>query len=249
MNSIRRLFLKLSAFRGGGRNQKKIRWGSLRSTTPVSRVFGFDRGTPIDRYYIENFLSSQQSLIRGTVLEVGDATYTKRFGGERVLESNVLHAIAGIPHATLVGDLVTGQGIPEETFDCMILTQVLPFLSDCHLAVQTIHRSLRNEGVALLTVPGISQVSRYDMDRWGDYWRFTDHSARMLFEAEFGAENVVVSIFGNVLAATAFLQGVSVEEMTKAELDVLDPDYQVTICIVAVKRPVISNAPGTLVGI
>ena len=48
----------------------------------LSRDFGFDRGTPIDRYYIESFLSTHASDIRGHVLEVADNTYTRRFGGD-----------------------------------------------------------------------------------------------------------------------------------------------------------------------
>ena len=33
------------------------------STEPVSRRFGYDRGTPIDRYYIENFLALTKAKI------------------------------------------------------------------------------------------------------------------------------------------------------------------------------------------
>ena len=36
----------------------RVRFGSLRRLTPISRAFGFDRGLPIDRYYIERFLSA-----------------------------------------------------------------------------------------------------------------------------------------------------------------------------------------------
>jgi hypothetical protein len=58
-----------------------VRFGNLRRVTPLSQEFGFDRGLPIDRYYIENFLAHHAEDIRGHVLEVRDATYTQRFGG------------------------------------------------------------------------------------------------------------------------------------------------------------------------
>jgi hypothetical protein len=38
-----------------------IRWSNLRQTTPISRVFGLDRGQAIDRYYIEAFLQHYNS--------------------------------------------------------------------------------------------------------------------------------------------------------------------------------------------
>ena len=215
---------------------RPIDWGSLRRTEPVSRVFGFDRGTPIDRYYIEGFLARHAPDIRGRVLEIGDPAYTRKFGGDRVTRSDVLHAVEGNRKATLIGDLETGCGIPDDTFDCVILTQVLPFIFDVRGAVRAVHRGLRPGGIVLATVPCISQVSRYDMDRWGDFWRFTSLAARRLFEGQFGAANVAVEAHGNALAATAFLQGAAVEELTPAELDARDPDYELIVAVRAQKQ-------------
>lgn len=203
------------------------------SLVPVSRVFGFDRGTPIDRYYIEDFLARNAHLIRGRVLEIGDASYTRRFGGMRVTHSDVLHAETGNPKATIAGDLASGSGVPDAAFDCIILTQVLPFILDVRAALSTCRRALKSGGVVLATVPGISQISRYDMDRWGDYWRFTDLSARRLFEEAFPKGPVEVASFGNVLVATRFLQGLAVEDLRAGDLEHNDPDYQLIITIKA----------------
>src|SRR5215813_4804398 len=93
-------------------------FGSMRRLTPVSRVYGFDRGFPIDRYYIEGFLSDYSADILGHVLEIGDNTYTRKFGGDRVTRSDVLHAIEGNPKATMVADLTCAEHIPSGTFDC-----------------------------------------------------------------------------------------------------------------------------------
>ena len=212
-----------------------VRWGSLRRTSPVSRIFGLDRGQAIDRYYIEKFLHSRSTQIRGVVLEIGNDNYTKLFGGTQVMRSEVLHAVAGNPKATLVGDLQTGHGIPTEAFDCIILTQTLQFIYDMPSAVRTLHQSLRPGGVILATGTGISQISRYDMDRWGEYWRFTSLSAHRMFEKVFGLGAVTVDSYGNVLAATALLQGIAANELNPSELDVIDKDYEVLITIEAVK--------------
>jgi len=215
--------------------QTPIDWGELRRVTPVSRTFGLDRGTPVDRYYIEKFLARHAGDIRGRVLEVGDATYTRHFGAERVTQSDVLHASPGNRHATIVGNLATGEGIPRSAFDCIVLTQTLLCIENVAAAIKHAASALKPHGVLLATVPGISQISRYDMDRWGDYWRFTTLSAHRLFEAEFGEASLSVQAHGNVLAATAFLQGICVEEMATSELDTVDPDYELVITIRAVR--------------
>jgi len=53
---------------------KKPQWHNLRTVQPISRVFGFDRGTPIDRVYIENFLEKNKNLIKGVVCEIAEDT-------------------------------------------------------------------------------------------------------------------------------------------------------------------------------
>ena len=160
----------------------EVDFGDLRRTEPVSRVFGLDRGTPVDRYYIEGFLAENSSAIRGRVLEIGDPTYTKRFGGAAVEQSDVLHFTGESPEATIVADLTNAPEIADDTFDCIILTQTLHFTYSTEAEVAEIHRILKPGGSVLCTVPGISQISRFDMDRWGDYWRLTSLSAKELFE-------------------------------------------------------------------
>ncbi|MEK8015403.1 MAG: methyltransferase domain-containing protein [Candidatus Parabeggiatoa sp.] len=216
--------------------KKRVRWGNLRRLTPVSRVFGLDRGLPIDRFYIEAFLQTYAKNIQGTVLEIGEAVYTRQFGGERVTHSHVLHAVSGNPKATLVGDLATREGIPTETFDCMILTQTFLVIYDVQRAIANCYAALKPGGVLLATFPGISQISRYDMDRWGDYWRFTDASARRLFGDVFGHEQVTITTYGNVLVACAFLQGLAAQDLKPKELSYHDPDYQLLITVRAEKR-------------
>jgi SAM-dependent methyltransferase len=217
-----------------------VRFGTLRTVTPTSRVFGFDRGLPIDRYYIERFLAQHSPDIQGRVLEVADNTYTRQFGGSRVVVSDVLFATAGHPQATIVGDLSRGDGLPSDAFDCIILTQTLQFLYDVRASAQHLYRMLKPGGVLLATVPGISQISRYDMDRWGEFWRFTSMSARRLFE-EVAPMDIRVETHGNVLAAVAFLHGLATEELREDELNAVDPDYELLIAI-RVEKPQVSKA-------
>ena len=212
----------------------RARFGSLRRLTPISPIFGLERGQGIDRYYIEDFLARHRTDIRGRVLEVANNSYTTRFGGENVTRSDVLHVQDGNPHATIVADL-TANNLPPDMFDCIILTQTLPFIYETREALRTLYRILKPGGVLLATLPGISQISRYDMQRWGDYWRFTSHSARRLFEEVFPAANIAVQTHGNVLVAAALLYGLAAEELRKHELAHHDPDYELVITVRAFK--------------
>jgi SAM-dependent methyltransferase len=210
--------------------------GDLGATSPISRIWGFDRGTPVDRYYIERFLERRRDDVHGRVLEVLNNDYTVRYGGDRVDHSDVLHHEPGNPRATVVADLTLGDSIPSGTYDCIICTQTLQFIYEVAPAVSTLHRILKPGGTLLVTVPGITQISRADMDSSGDYWRFTSVAARRLLEGVFGEDTVEVEAHGNVAAAAAFLHGIAAEELQRDQLDFLDPDYEVIITVRAQKR-------------
>jgi len=231
---VRRIF----GIRPGWPLSARISWGSLAGTDPISRSFGFDRGQPVDRFYLESFLAEHSQDIHGSVLEVGDPGYTRRFGGARVTRSDVLHAVPGNPEATLVGRLDTREGLKRELYDCLIVTQTLHCIYDIQAAVGTLGWLLKGGGVALVSLPGISQVSRHDAERWGDYWRLTPAAAVRLFESSFAKANVQVRSYGNVLAAVALLHGLAVSDLPKGALEKQDPDYPVLICVRAVQGPV-----------
>jgi len=210
--------------------------GDLRRVTPIDSGFGLGRGKPVDRHYIEDFLGRHAADIRGRVLEVGEDAYTVHFGGARVTRSDILHADESNPRATLIADLAEGSALPSDSFDCFICTQTLTYIYDVQRAVETIHRILAPGGVLLTTVPGISQMSPYDRDRWGEYWRFTAQSLGRLLGEKFGAGNVEVEAYGNVLASTAFLQGLCAGDLSNDELDHRDQRYQMLVAGRAVKR-------------
>jgi SAM-dependent methyltransferase len=214
----------------------RVRLGSLKRTRPISRNYGWERGTPIDRFYIDAFLGDNKSAIRGRVLEIGDDEYTRKFGKDEVTTSDVLHAGPGNPQATIVADLADAPHIDGERFDCVICTQTLLLVYDVRSAVQTLHRILAPGGTALVTVPGVSRICRDEADEWGDYWRFTTDSATRLFADEFGAANTQTTAYGNVLAATAMLHGLAAEEIKKDKLHDRDRDFEVLIGVSA-RRP------------
>jgi len=212
-----------------------VRFGSLRRLTPISRNWGFDRGRPIDRYYIEKFLEHQRDDIQGHVLEIGDPSYTWRYGGGRVSKSEVLDVDRSNPDATIYVDLSNADSIAANQFDCIIFTQTLQLIYDVQVVVRTLYRILKPGGVLLATLPAISRRVPSEDCGYTNYWGFTSASAGRLFEETFSDCNVQVKAYGNVLAAVCFLQGLSAHELREDELEYEDPAYEVTITVRASK--------------
>jgi SAM-dependent methyltransferase len=209
-------------------------FGTLRRTEPISRAWGFDRGRPIDRYYIEAFLAAHSAFITGEVIEVQNSDYTNRFG-TAVTRAHILDIDAANPNATLIADLADAHNIPAESFDCFVLTQTLHIIFDIQQAIRHCHRMLKPGGSLLCTVPSVSRIHKTrGVDH--DYWRLTKASCTRLFGDVFGAEQVEVSVYGNVLAAVAFLEGVAAEELPSRKLDLHDPDFPTLIGVRAWKR-------------
>ncbi|MCK6619996.1 MAG: class I SAM-dependent methyltransferase [Calditrichaceae bacterium] len=213
----------------------RVNWHNLRNVEPISRSWGGDRGLPIDRYFIERFLGNNAECVKGRVLEIGDNVYTLRFGGKKVTASEIFNGAEGNPKATYAGDLTHAPQVPSDRFDCIICTQTLQLIPDLRAAVQTLHRILKPGGKLLVSVPGISQLYNDKEKCWLDYWRFTAFSANWLFQKYFPPENIYIESPGNVLLATAFLNGLAAEELRQEELEYNDPNYQLLILIRAIK--------------
>jgi SAM-dependent methyltransferase len=205
--------------------------GSLGSTTPFGTHWGYDRGTPVDRWYIERFLAEHRKDITGRVLEVKDSGYTRRFG-QAVTECAVLDIDAANPLATHVADLATADDLPSASFDCVLLTQTLQFIFDARAAVAHTHRILRPGGVLLATVPVASPICEAPLT---DHWRFTPLAVARLLEEAFGLGAVTVQGRGNVLAQVAFLEGLAAEDLTADELGVDDDRLALVVCARAVR--------------
>lgn len=213
-----------------------VDFGGLRRLSPISAVFGKDRDLlTIERHYIEEFLARHAADIRGRVLEMGDATYIRKFG-TNVSREDVLNYVEGNPNATIVADLTDAPQIPDNTFDCVIITQTLQMIFEVDRAIATLARILRPGGVVLCTSHGMTRVARREgIDDWGEYWHFTSQSKRRLFRAHFPAENVTVSTVGNVFTCICNLHGLAASEVDPSELAVHDPNYEMLVMVRAVK--------------
>lgn len=210
-------------------------WYHLRSLKPVSNLYGLDRGQSVDRFYIENFLAANKKYIKGNVLEVADPIYTRRFGGKKVKHSEILDINKKNKFATIYDDLRAPKNLKPNTYDCIILTQVLQFIDDNPSAIKTCYSILKKGGVLLVTVPCFSRAD-VASGISGDFWRFTVPGLLYLFKPIFGAKNLTIKSWGNVLSGTAFWQGISLQELKPSELKHNDPNFPVLITLKAVKK-------------
>ena len=225
-----------------GRRTRTIDFGDLRRIAPISTNWGFERGSPVDRFYVERFLARSAADVRGCVLEAADDGYTRRFGGDRVTAVDILHHDTANARATVIADLAQGDGIPSAAFDCVLLTQTLQYVYDLEAAVLTIDRMLKPGGVLLMTVPGLSRIDANPWDgAW--LWTFTARALRRLLEQRFAPAAVEIEAHGNVLAAVALLHGLAAEELRAEELDEHDPRYPVIITARAQKSAGAEHAP------
>ena len=209
--------------------------GDVRRIAPISANWGFDRGVPVDRYYIERFLAAHRGDIRGRVLEIKESAYTDIYGAA-VEHRDVMDVDPANPRATICADLSAADAVPADTFDCFVLTQTLQLIYDVGAAIEHAHRILRPDGVLLATVPVVSRVARGPS--FVDHWRFTPASCLRLFGERFGRQHVDVTSHGNVLTCIAFLLGLAYDELSPQELDTTDDDFPLLVTIRAVKaRP------------
>jgi hypothetical protein len=210
------------------------RWGNFRRTAPFSDNWGWDRGTPIDRVYIERFLREHAEDVRGDVLEIGGRYYTEMLGDRRVARSDVLDIDPDNTAATIVGDLASEETLPPDRFDCFILTQTVQLIGEIESAIANAYRALSAGGVLLLTVPTISRLGRSSPD----YWRCTPAGLERIVERVVPADAEVAMVApGNVLSATAFPMGIAAEELQAAELEVTDSRFPMLVCA-RLRKPV-----------
>jgi SAM-dependent methyltransferase len=211
------------------RSIQRVRWGDLRRVEPISRTFGFERGTPIDRYYLDRFLADEAEAIRGVVGEISEARYAEAFGAGRVQRIEVIDIDPGNPRATIVADLTAPGSLPGASFDCLLVFQTLQYTHPLGTALRTCLDALAPGGTLLLALPGLAPHDTH-VPIEGDHWRFLPAGVDALLREAAPRARVEVRGYGNLVAATAALHGLAAEELTPRELAHQDPGFPVLVC-------------------
>ncbi|WP_052667095.1 methyltransferase domain-containing protein [Nitriliruptor alkaliphilus] len=204
-------------------------WGNLRRPEPISRSFGFDRGTPVDRYYLRRFLLAESDAIRDVAGEISEPRYVREFGGDRVTRVEVIDIDASNPRSTIVADLAQAGSLPAAHFDCLVIVQTLQYVDPLVDALRTCVDALAPGGTLLLALPGISAHDAH-VPFENDYWRFQPAGVDALLQRVAPQARSIVRGYGNLVAAVAALHGLAAEELSQAELTHHDPGFPVLVC-------------------
>lgn len=240
MHSFKEFLKKSPLIRSCGRYVRRVIFNSKypyflsSSPLPLSNQYGFDRGTPLDRFFIEDFLEKNALDIKGRCLEVHSNDYTLKYGGSKITTSDVLDIEEANKNATIVDDLRKLQKIADNTYDTIILTQVFQFIDDVESAIAESYRILKPQGVLLVTLPCLSRAD-CTSGVAHDYWRFTEAAAKYLFEKKFLPQNLVVDFYGNARSGVYFYAGLAVEDCPKKVLLSKDPNFPTIITVRATK--------------
>jgi SAM-dependent methyltransferase len=215
---------------------RRPRWGNLRRPTPFSATFGYDRGTPIDRYYLDRFLTEEGGSIRGVVGEIAGTTLVDAYGGSRVTRTEVIDLDDTNPRVTLLADLGRPSSLPSSRFDCLVVVQTLQYVAEPDVAIANCIQALRPGGTLLLALPALAAHDDHERDE-DDHWRFWPGGVAALATRVAPGASVRTVAYGNLVTALAFLHGLAAEELRPAELAHTDLRFPVVVCA-RIERPV-----------
>jgi hypothetical protein len=202
------------------------RWGNLRRLSPFSNCYGFDRGTAVDRYYLHRFLERHAESITGRALEIQAPSYVRMFG-RGVVEAHSID-IDGSHRPTYHSDLAKADGVvPSDFYDCFVLPNTLSVFKDVEGCLRQALRVVKPGGVILASTGSMTPL----VTEYPEYWHFTKAGWEVVLERNWPGCEIVVNAHGNCLVAIAEMLQLSMEELTKDELDHHDPRYPVLVTI------------------
>jgi len=212
-----------------------VSMGDLRRTSAISSNWGLDRGTPIDRRYISNFIDENIRFIKGRILEVKEAPYACR-GGAAVGAVDIVDIDTQNSNATIYADLTSAENIDSNTYDCVILTQTICVIYDVASVIKVVHRILKPGGTVLLTVPGPFSPP-FPGDTFETfYWAFYPRTIASLLSPFFSESEIEIRSHGNLSVCAAFISGLSIQDLSEDDFKVDDPFYPLIITARATKR-------------
>ena len=213
------------------RGKRLPRWGNLRNTHPFSDYFGFDRGTPVDRYYVHRFYHQNCAWVTGDVLEIQGTGYTRRYGHDlRRAESLDIDPAV---NPTFLCDLARAETVlPADSYDCFLLPNSFQHVRDLEPAMRQALRIVRPGGAILATVPAFVPL----ISDGPQYWMMSAEGWGQLAARVWDGAEVEVCAYGNCLAAIAAMLGLAMEELSEAELQHQDDRYPVMVTILCRKQ-------------
>ncbi|WP_157496737.1 methyltransferase domain-containing protein [Hahella ganghwensis] len=203
-------------------------WGDFNRKSPFCHSFGFSRGTPIDRYYLDKFVSCIRHQVKGVTIEIGGVSDNlQNYGLERVTSFQTVDIEPG-EGVNIVGDIHDRSILAPESVDSLIIFNVLEHCHSPWQVAENIRYWLKEGGKCFGMVPNAQRLHNFP----GDYWRPLPDGVRHLFK-EFS--QLELDVYGNPQTVVASFMGVAAKELTANELDATHPEYPVATCFIAIK--------------
>lgn len=202
---------------------------------------GRQEGVPIVRYYWANFLERHRSDIRGRGLEIGGTWTIRQYGGAALTAAEGIDLAPHSPEITVIADLTRADDIPADTYDCFVNQFTMHLIYDVESALYHSLRILKPGGVLLVNFPSVeySFTRGLDMGTGGTlfvFWQFTQLHVENLFRRlGLAGDDYTAELCGNLFTRVAYQMNMPAEELTRAELDYVDPGHPLLICVRAVK--------------
>lgn len=191
---------------------------------PIRSDMGGGKGKTISRYFVECFIQDQRRILSGDILEIGRNVYKKYVPVENIQSYTCLD-IEKYLDIDIVADIQNMPGVPDESYDSIICTQVLEHVPNPFLAINELHRVLKPGGRLFLTVPFLNNLHMVPHD----YWRFTEFTLRELLQA---FQDAKVQKYGNIYYHILATLGVTSDEVDM-ETSISKIETQFPVIIVA----------------
>ena len=193
-------------------------------------------GTQVVRYYWSKFLEERRMDIRGRALEIGVTGTVRHFGGDRLTSAEAIDVSASDPSVTIVADLTKAAHVPSDQFDCFVNQFTIHIIYDFRAALYHSIRLLKPDGVLLINFPcrsgyPVNGIPLGSGQSAHVYWWFTPCLVEAVL-AELGIDEShrLLQTYGNYFALAAYMAGIPSEELTRQELETVDPDFPLLIC-------------------
>jgi SAM-dependent methyltransferase len=208
---------------------REVHLGDFGLAHPLCPDYGFSRGTPIDRFYLSQFVGEVRDRIVGSTLEVGGRTHNRKLYGLTATTEYVTMDVAAGSNADIEADVHNPLVCPARRFDSIIIFNVLEHCKEPWTVVDNIHRWLKPGGRVFCVVPNAQRIHRGPQD----YWRILPDAMRSLFRR---FATTTVKGYGNLLTSNASMCGISAEELRSEILNMVDERYPVMLSVVASKK-------------
>ena len=205
-----------------------LQWGDLRRRFPVDANYGFGRGTPIDRFYLDIFLRKIKKNVCGKILEIG--ADQKRLDLKKYKPGARFDSldIEGKSKPTFTANAEVQSILKPRSYDSILAFNVLGHCRNPFSVTKNMHTWLRPGGIAFCAVSSSQRVGRCPED----CWKIQPDGLRALFS---NFRKIQIISYGNLTTTIGALQGLAAEELSKEELLDHHPDYPVLSCVIAEK--------------